>query len=79
MQKVHLDLTTLDGNAFSLLGAFRRAALDAGWTKDAIKAVIEEAMQGEYDHLLRTLLVHIDEQGAERYQNRYAIWGVARD
>ena len=53
---VPLDLTTVDGNAFMLIGAFQRAARRAGWPDAAIAAVREEATSGNYDHLLRTLI-----------------------
>jgi hypothetical protein len=54
-KKVTLTLVGLDGNAFSLLGAFRRQAKKEGWTEAEIKPVTDEAMSGNYDHLLETL------------------------
>lgn len=55
-KKVRLDLVGLDGNAYSLLAAFRRAAKQQGWTDWEIEGVILEAQKGDYDHLLQTLL-----------------------
>ena len=55
-KKVNLDLTGLDGNAFSLMGAFSKQAKREGWTSDEIKEVIDECKRGDYDHLLRTLI-----------------------
>jgi len=45
-----------DGNAFAILATCRRAAKDAGWTKDEIAAFLAEATAGDYDHLLRTAM-----------------------
>lgn len=50
----------LNGNAYSLLGAFSRAARRAGWTKDEISVVISEAMAGDYNHLLNVLMDHCE-------------------
>ncbi len=47
-----------DGNAFALMAAWRRAALDQGWAEEAIDAVLEKARDGDYQHLLNTLLEH---------------------
>lgn len=62
--RVKLNLVGLDGNAFSLMGAFSQAARKQGYSKDQIDAVTNECMTGDYDHLLMTLLentVSIDE------------------
>lgn len=59
-KKVKLDLVGLDGNAFSLLGGFSRAARKQGWKQPEIDSVINEAKSGDYDHLLQTLLKHIE-------------------
>ena len=45
----------LDGNAFALLAAFHRQAHRAKWTAEEIQDVLNEAMSGDYDHLLVTL------------------------
>ena len=57
-KKVKLKLVGLNGNAFSLLGAFRAAAKKEGWAESEISEVSEEARRGDYDHLLRTLVKH---------------------
>lgn len=54
-KKVRLRLVGLDGNAFALLGAFQAAARKQGWSPDEIKAVMDDAMSGDYEHLLRVL------------------------
>lgn len=56
MKKVSLNLEGLDGNAFSLMGAFRRQARKEGWTPEEITAVLNECTKGDYDHLLQTLI-----------------------
>jgi len=55
---VKLDLVGLDGNAFSLMGAFRRAAKQQGRTSNEINAVLNECMSGDYDNLLYVLMNH---------------------
>jgi hypothetical protein len=42
-----------DGNAFSLMAAFRDAAKDSGWPRESINRFRNEVlMKGDYDHLL---------------------------
>jgi hypothetical protein len=62
-KKINLRLTGLDGNAFSLMGAFSARAKKEGWTADEVKAVIDEATKGDYGHLLRTLAAHCQRGG----------------
>lgn len=57
-KKINLQLVGLNGNAFSLMGAFDNRARREGWTKEEIEAVLNEAMSGDYDHLIRTLNEH---------------------
>lgn len=60
-KKVKLRLVGLNGNAFSLMGAFQSRAKDEGWTDAEIKTVLDEAMSGDYDHLLYTLATHCED------------------
>lgn len=55
-KKVKLDLLGLDGDAFSLMGAFSRQAKRESWSKEEIDSVLEECRSGDYDHLLQTLI-----------------------
>jgi len=55
---VDLRLVGLDGNAFNLMGHFRRQARKEGWTVDEIKSVLDECREGGYIHLLATLRDH---------------------
>jgi hypothetical protein len=59
-KKVKLNLVGLDGNAFILLAQFGRAARKQGWSQEDIKAVIEDATSGNYDHLLCVLMEHTE-------------------
>ena len=54
-KKITLKLVGLDGNAYILIGAFKKQARIEGWTTEEIKEVSDETMTGDYDHLLRTL------------------------
>ena len=58
--KPTLKLVGTDGNAFALLGKARRAATDAGWPERRWKEIQTEAMSGDYDHLLQTLIAHFE-------------------
>ena len=60
-KKVKLDLVGLDGNAFFLMGAFSKAAKRQGWSAEEIKAVLDDARSGDYDHLLQVLIAHTEE------------------
>lgn len=62
-KKIKLNLVRLDGNAYSLMGAFSRQASREGWTKDEIDAVITKCQSGDYDNLLRTLMAYCDSRG----------------
>jgi len=55
-KKVKLQLVGIDGNAFSIMGAWKKAARQQGWTPDEIAAVIRDAMSGDYDHLLSVII-----------------------
>ena len=49
--KVVIDLTGPDGNAFALMGYAKRFATQLGW-KDKGAALINEMMEDDYEHLL---------------------------
>ena len=46
-----IDLTGPDGNAFALMAYAKRFATQLGW-KDKGAALINEMMEGDYEHLL---------------------------
>ncbi len=54
-KKVSLKLVGLDGNAFSLMGAFSRQAKREDWSKEEIDCVIAECTSGDYSNLLNAL------------------------
>ncbi len=59
-KRVVFDLGTQNGNAFHLLGKFAHEARQAGWSKSEIESVRSEAMAGNYDHLLQTLIKYVE-------------------
>jgi NADH:ubiquinone oxidoreductase subunit E len=54
-KQLNLKLVGLDGNAFSLMGAFQKAARKGGWTPEEISETLKDAMSGDYSHLLGVL------------------------
>ncbi|MFA5398414.1 MAG: DUF5661 family protein [Methanogenium sp.] len=65
--KVPLQLVGQDGNAFAILGRFQSAARKAGWDKERIKAVMDEAMSGDYNNLLVTMMKYTYDPTEEDY------------
>jgi len=56
MKKVRLNIEPYIGeNAFLVMGKFRAEAIRQGWTKSELKEVLDEAMDGDYDHLCETI------------------------
>lgn len=54
---ISLKLEGLDGNIFSLIGAFSRQAKKEGWTKEERDVVINKCMDsGDYDEALQILM-----------------------
>ncbi|WP_247651366.1 hypothetical protein [Roseovarius autotrophicus] len=53
---ITVTLTGQDGNAFAVLGRCREAALGAGLSDAEVAAFMDEAMAGDYDHLLQTAM-----------------------
>ena len=55
--KPQLSIIGSDGNAFALLGKARQVAIKNGldWAK-----ISEEAMSGDYNHLLSTLMKYFE-------------------
>jgi hypothetical protein len=66
-KKVKMDLTTIDGNAYSLMGHFQKNARRQGWTKDEIDKVLKECMSSDYDHLVATLMENTDDSDDTQY------------
>lgn len=55
---VNFNLIGQDGNAFVLLGGWRRQARREGWSNEDINKVIDTATSGDYNNLLSTLSAH---------------------
>lgn len=54
--KVEIDWHHQDGNAFAVMGEFKRQAKKAGWTPEEINEVLDECMTQDYDHLISTIM-----------------------
>jgi len=53
---VVVELTDIDGNAFSIMGATTKALSRAGISKEEQNEYFAEATSGDYDHLISTTL-----------------------
>ena len=49
-----VKLVGTDGNAFALIGRCRTAGRRAGYTSEQLEAFCNEAMSGDYDHVIAT-------------------------
>lgn len=54
--EIQVQLSGNDGNAYAILGAVTNALKNAGVEKAERDAFLNEATQGDYDHLLRTAM-----------------------
>lgn len=59
-QKNKPSATPRDGNAFSILGATRKALRKSGMSHEHVDKIMQEAKSGDYDHLLATCMKHVD-------------------
>lgn len=55
MKKVVGTLLGVNANAIALRGHFRRLARDQGFDRDWIDRVSDDALSGDYDHVVVTL------------------------
>lgn len=55
---INFNLIGQDGNAFVLLGGWRRQARREGWSNEDINKVIDTATSGDYNNLLSILSAH---------------------
>lgn len=62
---VNLNLVSVDGNAFMIMGVFRRQAKKEGWSSEEIELVMDEAKSGNYVHLLATIENHCEPKDDE--------------
>lgn len=52
--EINVQLSGLDGNAFSIMGRVSSALRAAGVSPEERKEYTEESMSGDYSHLLKT-------------------------
>jgi len=57
---INVKLTNIDGNAFGILGAVRKALRRAGVPPEAIEVFTKEATSGDYDNLLQTVMQWVE-------------------
>ena len=50
-----IDLTSIDGNAFAIMGAAKRILKQAGATEEELNEYLKESMSGDYDNLVATV------------------------
>jgi hypothetical protein len=55
-EKAVVQLSGEDGNGFFIIGRAMSAMKKAGYSKETITAYQEEAMSGDYDHLLQVTM-----------------------
>lgn len=58
IQRPTVKMIGEDGNAFAILGRVNKALKKAGRPEDG-KRFLEEAMHGDYNHLLRTAMKYV--------------------
>lgn len=63
--KIKMNLVGLNGNAFSLMGAFQREARKQGWSQEEIEVVLDKCMSSDYDNLLRVLMENTEPEDEE--------------
>lgn len=59
-KKPRVKLSGQNGNAYVLMGRVSHAMRDAGISQDTIKAFVEEATAGDYDHLLKVCMKYAE-------------------
>ena len=57
---IKVQLTGQDGNAFNLISLVRTALRKNGVPQDKIEEFVDDAMSGDYDHVLQTCMKWVD-------------------
>jgi|TARA_R100000084_G_C4585482_1_gene115841 hypothetical protein len=52
-KEIIIDLTGPNGNAFALMGFAKQYGQQLGWNKVKCQELINEMMDGDYEHLLK--------------------------
>jgi hypothetical protein len=60
MKKLKVKLIGTDGNAFAIMGIVTREMRKAGFDRETIQKYREEAISGDYDHLLQVTMKWVD-------------------
>jgi len=58
--KARVQLSGRDGNSFSIIARVQAALKKAGATEAEIKEFCDDAMSGDYDHVLQTCMAWAD-------------------
>ena len=58
--EIEVQLTGTDGNAFSIIGKVTREMNRFGIAPESVDEFTHEAMSGDYDHLLRTVMSWVE-------------------
>lgn len=58
--QVSVKLTGKDGNSFAILGEIKKAMRKASIEDEEIDKFYAEAMEDDYDHLLRTCMKYVN-------------------
>lgn len=58
--KPTVKLVGEDGNAFAIIGRCRKALKRAGATEEQLKEFSDDAMSGDYDHVIQTAMKWCD-------------------
>ncbi|WP_170351320.1 MULTISPECIES: hypothetical protein [Ruegeria] len=59
-----IDLPRTSGNAFEVLARCQTAAEKAGAEQARVRAFLEDAVQGDFEHLLRVVNTHFEVSSA---------------
>ena len=59
-EDVKVQLSGQDGNAFMIIGRVTRAMRSAGIDSEVIEEFTEDAMSGDYDHVLQTCMKYVE-------------------
>jgi len=60
--KPTVELVGQDGNAFAIIGRCNKAARKAGWTPKQVKALNDEMIAGDYNHVLQVAMTFFEEE-----------------
>lgn len=64
---VRMELIGADGNAFSIMGRFKKEARKAGWDSDSITKLLDHCKSGDYNNLLATIASVVEDISTDKY------------